>query len=350
MKNRLLGFMVSCCTVVACSSSSGGGSPATGDGGLPPTDGAATDGGITPQAACTALANARCAKLAMCSQVRLPTQFQSMSDCVSRYTTNCVDALSAPSAGGTPAATQACSEAYAGWACTDVLDDQNIPQACQQKTGTIANGAGCAFPAQCQSGFCSVTPNAACGTCAAPPKAGDSCAELTTCGQGLICTADTHTCTTYVAAGGSCGKGAPCGTGLTCVGADATTGVMGKCETAVSTMGASCDSAAKTMPACSRDAGLTCNSTSMKCETIGIAMSGGQCGNDVAGQLALCAASGVCTGATATAPGTCTAAAADGSTCATTGSPACETLSRCIVAGDGGTAGTCQMVSGSACP
>ena len=125
-----------------------------------------------------------------------------------------VSSLSAPSTGASPDKTEACALAYPQWGCADHLNHTSIPTACVQVTGALTTGSACAYAGQCQTGFCAIVPGSPCGTCAAMPKVGDSCAQLTTCGQSLACTADTQQCVAYAASGAACGLGQPCGTGL----------------------------------------------------------------------------------------------------------------------------------------
>jgi hypothetical protein len=340
MKNRLIGFAVSCAVVVACSSSSGGGSGGGGDGG----------GGLTAQQACTDLANARCSKLESCSAIRVSTAFANEPDCVGAYTTSCTTSLAAPSQGNTAAQTESCSQAYANWDCTDFLNDANIPAACGQQKGSVATGQACAFPGQCQTGFCAIVPAAACGVCAAPPVAAQSCADLTTCGPGLTCTTDTQECVVLAASGASCGKGAPCGSGLVCIGEDDAKNVMGMCQMGITTMGTACDPTDEKGPGCSHDAGLTCNSATKTCQPISVNAVGGDCGT-VMNQTADCGASATCVGATSKESGKCVAPANDGSAC-TPPNPSCAALSRCIgkaAVGDAGASGTCETQSASNC-
>ena len=340
MTHRLLSLLACCLVLAACSS---GNSSATG--------GDAGDGGtgVSAEQACGDLAHARCTALEACSALRVQVQYGDEATCEARNKTNCVDALAAPSTAASPQTSEACATAYAGWSCANLLDDENVPTACAQVRGSLAGGASCAFPGQCPTGFCAIAPDSACGTCAPQPKAGDSCANLTGCGQGLICTADTQTCQPYVAQGGKCGKGLPCGTGLSCVGSDAATGTTGTCQAAVSMQGASCDPTGKTGPGCSRDKGLTCNGASKQCAPLAVVGGGQPCGI-VNGQAVVCGSAGVCSGASGTTPGTCTAAASDGASCSTPGLKGCETLARCITAGEGGATGTCTLQNASVCP
>src|SRR5262249_40194972 len=144
-----------------------------------------------------------------------------------------------------------------GWACADFLNGTNTPSACAQPTGTIARGQPCSFPGQCQTGFCAIPPGSACGLCAPVPAAGASCAELTSCGQGLECSSDTKACVVpATTVGAACGPGQPCGVGLSCVGAGTGTGT---CQTSVTQAGAACDPTTQTGAGCDRNSGLVCN-------------------------------------------------------------------------------------------
>jgi hypothetical protein len=326
---RLAAFFAFAFAFVACSSSSG------------------SSGGPSADQACSDSAHANCTHLAMCAPALVQIRYGDEATCEARIKANCVNALAAPSQGNSATKTESCSQAYASWACPDFVDNVNVPAACVQATGTLASGAPCAFNGQCSTGFCAVAPGSACGTCGAQPAEGASCAQLTACGQGLVCTTDTQTCVVLGTASAACGKGVPCGTGLSCVGADATTGTMGTCQPAEAMAGATCDPTLKTGPSCDRNAGFACNSTTKQCATLVVA-SGGQPCNAVNGQNTPCAAGGACSTTVAGMMGTCTAAAADGAACDTANGPPCELPARCVTSGSG-TAGTCQIPSAAAC-
>ena len=317
--------------LTACSSSTTTG---TGDGG---------GGGISAQQACQDEAHARCTRYQSCAPGRVAIQYGDEGTCESRYAANCVTALSAPSNGNTPTLAEGCGQAFAVWDCTDFLNDANIPAACAQATGSIATGTACSFAGQCQTGFCAIPPSASCGVCAAPPSAGDSCAQLSTCGPGLVCTTDTQTCVALAAQGATCGKGAPCGAGLSCVGSQPANDVAGTCQPAGAQAGAACDPTVQTSAGCDRNQLLACNTQTKQCAALTVAAAGQPCGtNDVNDQTAFCSSNGVCSSTAANMPGTCTAAAADGAACDTQNGPGCMLLSRCVVSGSG-TAGTCQV-------
>lgn len=318
-----------------------------------PKDGGASDAvqdsssPISNTQACMDRATAECALISKCRPSAIQTNYGTVAACVLGVQTNCENALSAPSNGNTATATEACANAYPTWSCADFENNVNIPTACKQQTGTLASTASCAFPGQCESGFCAIPPNTQCGVCADPPMAGASCANLTTCGPGLVCAATTKICTTYVASGGGCGTGAPCGYQLSCVGAVAKTMTQGTCQAAVETVGAACDSTLTTGPGCDLGAGLTCNTTSETCAKASIAATGKPCGT-VDDQQALCSAGGACTATSGTA-GTCIAAAADGEACDDDGGTGCLSPERCISSEDGGASGKCEFASAATC-
>ena len=377
MVPRIGAVVVSWAFVFACTSSASG--PAS--------------VGVSAAQACADNAQQRCAQLQACSPTDMQLRYGSESTCVSRETNNCATALGEPLNGNTAAAVEACAGAYAQWACPDYLDNVSIPPACRQQLGPVVNGGSCAIDGQCQSGFCGIAPGSACGKCAPLPKVGASCALLTSCGPGLACTTDTFACVVFGVRGAACGKGAVCAAELSCVGADLAAGTQGTCQLAGETVGAACDPTERTHAGCDRNAGLVCNTgageddggapgapeeagapegntaeagateggateggaddagtpanVGRTCQTVVVAAAGQPCGNDVGAQPVYCEAEGACTGATATTPGICTAAASDGAACDTVSGPGCVIPARCI--GDGGTAGTCQYSGAQSC-
>ncbi len=313
---------------------------------------------VTGVQACGDSAKARCKRIEECSQALMATTYVDQGTCETRIKLSCINGLSAPSAGGTPEAIEACALAYPGESCDDLLND-NPPAACLQAKGSRANGQTCGFPGQCQTGFCAIIPGSQCGVCAPLPRAGDTCTTLTTCGQLLTCWNATLLCTGFSPQGGVCNKGQPCGAGLFCVGS--TSAVSGTCQPAVETLNAACDSQAKTGAGCDRNALLTCSGTSNQCVPIAIVGAGQPCGS-VNKQVALCGSAGTCTtiadagaaplvdaGISAVASQVCVAAAADGSECDLAVGPGCITPARCIANVSGGQAGTCQFADPAKC-
>ncbi len=304
-----------------------------------PANIASPDGGDPNTTACTNYAFARCHQLATCSPTAVQIRYGDDPTCRALYTGNCLGSLEAPATGTSAASSQACAQAIANgsWTCSDFLFNQNPPPSCGVMAGALAMGAACAFPGQCQSGFCAIPLGRACGTCAAPAKPGDSCANLTTCGPSLVCDAVTSTCEGFAALGAACLQGQPCAAGLNCVGAKV--GTPGTCMPSTTTLGDACSF---TGAGCELLAGLACNAVTGQCATAHIVGPGLACGI-VANQFADCASSGSCVS------GACVAGAPIGAACDLANGPGCLDLLRCVVTADGGTAGTCQLPSAATC-
>jgi hypothetical protein len=319
----------------------------------PPVPDAASDAPATVSAAqaCGDSAHARCSLIAKCSPAILSNTYVNEATCETRLKVNCLDQLAAPGTGATAETTEACAVALPSETCDQLLDDQPVA-ACAQKTGSMSIGEMCAFPGQCQTGFCAIQPGAACGTCQNAPQPGDSCARLTTCGDLLTCLTTVDLCESFSTT--SCGPTQPCGAGLSCVGA--TSSAPGTCEAAVETAGNVCDPTQKKGPACDRNALLTCSSSKNSCVALALVSAGAPCGV-VNGASVLCAAAGTCVttaadagpdGGDAGTVSNCQAAATDGLPCDLTKGPYCIAPARCIVTG-GGTSGTCAFVDPTKC-
>ena len=315
---------------------------------LGPAGDAGADSSPSVSSACSALAAAECAELSGCASVLLETRYGSLETCKTRLADSCSLALAAPETGNTAAQVNTCAKVYPSWSCSDYLANTNLPSACVQPTGSLGDSEACSFAAQCKTGFCATPPHGSCGTCAALPKAGDSCENLASCGQRLFCLPASQVCGTYGTAGSACSKSAPCGAHLSCVGASATTGALGECKASAIVAGSICDPTLLHGTGCDYDSALTCNGATRTCAPLVVSSGGGPC--DVnEHQFTACAASGLCTTTEAGAEGTCTSAAADGERCDTSGAgPACVPPARCIVSG-AGTMGTCKEDGASSC-
>jgi hypothetical protein len=295
------------------------------------------------ETACTHQATAECAHLESCSSLVMQTRYGTVDMCEFRLTATCKDAMSSPSTGMTTATSEACATAFPSWTCDDYLSNVKPPSACVQRKGALEEGAGCAYPSECGTGFCAIDPHAVCGTCTAQPKAGAACDKLTTCGQGLVCFPDTKVCGTYVAAHDACDKSAPCGPHLSCVGADEDKGTKGECTASAAKRGDACDPALAKGTGCDFDLGLGCDTATLVCAAIVVSDDGGSCDLDEH-KLAVCSASGSCSTSKEGATGTCAGASDDGADCSTeAGGAGCLAPARCIVAKKGDTKGTCQV-------
>jgi hypothetical protein len=339
---------------LACGSSTGG----SGNGGSSGSgqEGGSKDSGPSSAAACMTYATALCNQINACSKIDIQKNYGTLAACVTSEGEACTNALAAPQTGDTPADRVACGAALttSSWTCPDFLNDLNPPAACAPKTGMLTTGSACAFGGQCQSSFCAIPGGAACGSCAAVPAAGASCAKAPDCGPGLVCAGAPAVCMAAGGTGAACDGEIPCQNGFWCVGFVPKTktkpAVKGTCQAAVATAGSACDPTLKTGPACSTDEDLTCNSTSKTCATLSLAAPSGACGT-ATGQAIVCSDGSQCNakvGADET--GTCVPEVADQNPCERkVGAAPCATNERCIVTGDSGTNGNCRFDSASSC-
>ena len=318
---------------------------------IPSDSDAGTDAAAIMQA-CAASAQARCARFDSCTAgYYTKLHYGDTATCEARLSANCMASLNAPDTGQSPAVTGACTSALPTAVCDDLLGD-TPPAACAVPAGTRAMGVSCAFSAQCASSYCAIAKNSACGTCAKLPAAGDSCATTGECGarNGLSCNSVTLLCSTLGALNGACNTTTmPCAPGLYCVGSTST--VTGTCQTAVSTLGASCDPTHKTSAGCDPELGVFCSATSSTCIADPLQSAGQPCGiidsvDDRCGAGGLCITTTPDGGTAAT--GTCAVAAPDGSACDTATGPTCLSPARCVVSGTG-TAGTCATLDPTKC-
>nr|HEX4315206.1 hypothetical protein [Kofleriaceae bacterium] len=350
MRNRLVYAIT---LVVAC----GGSSSSTVDSGSGGHDGAAGDGAISIDDACTQSATQRCTKLETCSNPDLEKRFGDLATCEAREKLTCVDALGAPDNANTAAAVAGCTAAITGESCADFLADKDPPAACQTLAGSAAAGASCQFAAQCATAFCATSVDDVCGTCAAQPAVGTSCADQG-CGQDLICVATTQLCQEPGESGGGCSRDLPCDDDLTCVGSDLGSGGSGTCTPDVETAGSACDRTHKTGAACDPDAGLVCDGLTNQCVAQPIVGAGAACGV-IDGVDTLCEAAATCQPVDAgsgsgsgsgSAGSICVANADDGGACDPALGVACLTPAKCVPTGSGSSAGTCVLAGSATCP
>jgi hypothetical protein len=298
------------------------------------------------QHACAQVAAARCQRLAACSTADLSRRFADESSCEARQVIACEAGLAAHDTGTTTTTVDACAASIPTESCPQFLGNDPT-DACLPQTGARASGQPCEFSAQCATMFCAVASNALCGTCAAQPVAGTSCANQG-CGPDLVCVASTMTCQVPVAANGACSADLPCAQGYACVGASAATGTMGTCQAQVTTASAACDPTRATGPDCSGDAGLTCDTKTKVCVAQPVVAAGMTCGN-VDGVQTRCAAGATCMRPPMSQTGTCIAPAADGAACDTANGPGCLYPAKCVPTSAGGTSGTCELPGDPSC-
>ena len=292
--------------------------------------------GPTVLDACTQVAAARCTRLQTCSESDLERRNGDLASCEARDLLACQEALIVPDTGNTPTNVIACANALNAQPCADFLG-KSPPAECATQMGP-GSGA-CGFSAECETAFCAVPNNSECGTCAAPPVVGTSCADQG-CGQTLVCVATTMTCQQPGAAGDPCSADLPCGDSFGCVAS------MDRCMPLVETVGAPCDPTNAMGPACRGDDGLVCDSMTKTCVTQPLAAAGQPCGPVTPGIFTGCTGAGTCVHATGQA-GTCVGPAADLAACDTAVGPTCLAPARCVITS--GTAGTCQLPGSMTC-
>lgn len=304
--------------------------------------------GPTAEKACADLAQAACAKRMTCSNGTSVTRaYGTMEACVTRETLNCTDALAAPHTGNSPSVIEQCVAAYSGYSCADFFN--NVPPAACAPAGPGAAGASCTFNGQCATAYCANLKNALCGTCAAPPVAGASCAS-TSCGHGQECVQATTLCQPEGALSAPCDADNPCGYGLSCVGAVASTSTPGICQAAGTAPGAACGG---TLPGCDGTSGLFCGGAAgaKTCMTVVYANDGMPCG-DLSDTSRVDCIAGACYTATGLAGGgdmgVCKASAMEGQACDTATGPGCLGPARCVSSGTS-TLGICTLPTGTAC-
>jgi hypothetical protein len=268
--------------------------------------------------------------------------FGTMQECLARQALQCTSAFRAPGSGHSLATEQKCVDAFAAYSCADFFAS-NSPDVCQPP-GARLNGAGCAFNAQCRTGFCTGERRAQCGTCAPEPAVGASCAA-SDCGRGQSCDATSMTCKAPGASGDQCDSNDDCGYGLVCAG-NAAAGGAGTCKPAVEDPGAACGGM---LPVCDGAQGLFCGGATgaKKCIATTFVAAGAACGLLAPDSFAGCTAA-ACYTATGLAGagemGICEANAADGAACDTVAGPQCEFPARCVLGN--GTAGVCKVPAG----
>lgn len=279
----------------------------------------------TAEQACEDLNTGLCNAIETCSKFLLQLLYGDVTTCVTRGSLSCRMEQAAPGVTRTPGDLQACGRALATAACADLVAGK-LPAACQEKPGTVPNGAGCGANAQCQSAYC--RPNGECGVCAARQPGAGTCSGNDACQPGLVCA--TSLCVAPGEASAPCDMARPCRDNLYCR--------AGVCAAKVPA-GATCDASDQ---ACDTAQGAGCNPFNKICQTVGVARTGEPCGL-VNGTLVLCGAAGTCQGGSLLAPGACAAAADDGAPCGPMAEgKECLGPARCV-------GGLCRLPASASC-
>jgi len=298
---------------------------------------------VSADQACADSGTATCTKLDQCVVNGTTIRYGGATTCQVRQKEACLVRLGATGTGNTPAAVEGCVSQVPSASCSD-FDSGNIPE-CQAKIGSGANGAPCAFGGQCESANCALATGTNCGTCAAPNRAGDSCAT-TSCSQGFACVTATQQCQPRGTAGGTCDADHPCGAGLSCVTPAAMT--SGICRAAGNSVGAVCDAKHQTAPGCDPNAGLYCDASTNTCLAFTYAIAGAQCGSVNHGTV-VCTNASTCFGAQGQTPGMCVADALEGMSCDTQTGPSCLPPATCVTGSATATSGVCRLPDPTVC-
>jgi hypothetical protein len=295
----------------------------------------ATTGSSGPSAsqAASDAATALCTRINACAPLFLQIAYGDMPTCNTRLTANLTEALSASGTGWTPSAVDACAKAIPGASCDDALA-HNLPAVCHPPAGQLAIGAACGDNGQCSSGYCNLSSNGKCGSCAAGlGAAGAPCFRDDDCQFGIVCqgmaiTATPPTagkCTALAKSGESCDSNKPCLKTLAC--SAATGGVCGPTVAA----GATCSQTADFFGTCGDVSGNYCSATTNgTCTSLDAAAAGQPCGLLATGKYATCSGSGVCNTMGGKMMGTCVAPAADFGSCNAKDGPGCLSPATCI--------------------
>jgi hypothetical protein len=309
----------------------------TDDGPAPPVDLSAPAPDLAgTQQACMDYVKAACETAQRCAPLLVTLDYGDVATCLQRLDLVC----STPPLKGSqldPQYIEGCAAAYTAISCDDYFAGK-APAACIPPAGTLSVGASCGDGSQCATSFCAKTPGAGCGSCAAPPKSGDSCANLSSCGTGLSCTKG-GVCLPLGVAGSTCDAATPCAFNLSCV---ITQGAASGVCTRAAELGQKCDGMAHAAPDCNTANGVFCNPITHVCQAFATAAAGATCGFG-AGGVTVCAAGGSCAYGDGSTMGTCVGPAADGAQCTTAPSgPGCLVPAAC-------TNGLCALADPSKC-
>ena len=227
--------------------------------------------------ACERAADAICGKYDECATLL----FQGLipSDCHGFYLSGCLDNTRLSDVNITPSEYLACANAFNRLSCDDWLYNGESPPECQNVPGERPVGDACGNGLQCASRACTAG-GGECGVCEVRAAEGESCADRTcglnlTCDEQGICTRPTHL-------GDPCSVDAPCDLIQVCRG-----GVCSKPPgdgEPCATDGLSCDLFQL----------LSCNPTTMLCESESIPCLGEDCSGLCRGGAVCNLTSGIC--------------------------------------------------------
>jgi hypothetical protein len=280
----------------------------------------------TLEQACRSWQQAACDGFHDCAVKTFGNRYTDLDNCVAVRTSDCIERGSAPGSTVTPEQIEVCAQASKARGCDAVVADEfglSEPDPACAWTGTLAEGAACVAPNQCQSGQCSFYGQEACGTCVTRADLG--CVVDSECLAGSLCI--DGQCVASGQLGDSCDFESFCSPELTCR--------AGQCAPRLR-LGQRCTS--QDSGACA--ANLWCNQQTGLCELPSLLSGLDDCGITDRGGDALCPAGSHCYSVGPNMPSHCMPAAAEGDPCLRSGD--CGVGLRCYES-------TCRTVQASLC-
>jgi hypothetical protein len=284
--------------------------------------------------ACAAHAEALCARWGACASDQFSLIFGAIADCERRERQLCTAIRSLPGAVAAIDLLLACASAVEAAGCEAVRNSvsygHTVP-GCSPvwSGGALPLGAACVSDHQCASFFCLPTVEGRrCGSCAARPATGESCATRR-CEVGLVCDAADR-CQPPRAAGDACGPGSPCGSPLACVTAP---GRSDSTCVAPAQVGEACGARERGAPPCVDE--LYCSPVTQRCHRRAFADEGAPCGPEPDGGITDCRGLGRCEVSPGHVRGVCVRASALGEPCTPEARGCAASLSCARLPGDG---------------
>ena len=250
---------------------------------------------------------AYCAKYFSCAPFSGRVVWGDEETCRAHMRPQCLVTLAAPGISYGTGEYLACMQKHETAACEAFF----MGTVCEFPVGTLAKGAGCAYHAQCSSGFCELG-DGLCGKCADPLGEGAPCTR--SCPLGMACVGSPKKCAKYRPRSALCAPDAPCAQPLVCAAGVCTDGA---------TSGA-CDPTGAAGNPCSGHKGYYCP-TSLTCTAYVVVKAGEVCGYP--DPYRYCSVGSLCN---ASVGGTCIAPAADMAACNTANSIGCVSPSTCV--------------------
>jgi hypothetical protein len=276
-----------------------------------------------PEKACDEVAAATCDKLSECAPAELLALYGDLAGCAVRVRLRCQPMLDAAGSRTLPATAEECAVKLRAAGC-DVFSAHNLPAACYGAPGSLADGASCAVGAQCESSYCKVPSNAACGVCTRRATSGGACSEEDGCAPTLACAKSV--CVPFGGVSSPCNQDHPCQRDLICRG--------GSCARPLEA-GQPCDVLTQE---CNLQQGLYCGKSKL-CGQASTAKAGEPCGVLPGGEVAICSGGARCS---TNVNGLCQAPAPDGGACDPAKGPYCVHPATCV-------GGVCVLPDGAGC-